>query len=207
MKVISFVTQKGGSGKSTLTISCAVAALKLKKKVLIVDIDPQGTSEDWFQKRDFPEPRLLKITTNELSKALEAARNVFDVVLVDTPGRDEPCISAVIKNSDYCIVPCRPSPADMKAMPTTIATIKRLEKNCAFVLNQTPVRGARIKEAEVGLSILANVCPIYIPSRTAYQDAHGAGLGVMEYEPNGKAAVEIQALWGWIWKKMEKLGK
>jgi chromosome partitioning protein len=49
MKVISFVTQKGGSGKTTLAINCAVAAVKTNKKVLILDMDAQGTAESWYQ--------------------------------------------------------------------------------------------------------------------------------------------------------------
>ena len=90
-------------------------------------------------------------------------------------------------------------------MPPTVATINRLDKSAVFVLTQTPPRGERIREAEAGLSMLGIVCPIRIVARAAYQDAHGAGLGVLEYEPEGKAAAEIRLLWAWIEKKMEKV--
>ena len=49
------------------------------------------------------------------------------------------------------------------------------------------------------------VCPVRIVARTAYQDAQGAGLGVTEFEPDGKAAAEIAELWNWIARKMEKV--
>ena len=47
MRVISFVTQKGGSGKTTLAFCCAVAAQEKGKRTLILDMDPQGTATAW----------------------------------------------------------------------------------------------------------------------------------------------------------------
>ena len=130
MKVVSFVSQKGGSGKSTLAISCAVAADLDQKKALIIDTDPQGTSENWFQRTEIDQPVLLKIESHQLKQALFSAQEkAFDLVIIDTPGRDEPCIASVIENSDFCLIPCRPTPADMKASPPTIAIIQRLHKH------------------------------------------------------------------------------
>ena len=141
-----------------------------------------------------------------MEKALEAANTKkYDWVLIDTPGRDEPGQAAAIRHSHLCVIPCRPSPADMKATPTTVETIKRLGKAAAFVLTQTPPRSYRIKEAEQGLGVLGMVCPIHIVMRNAYQDAQGAGLGVTEFEPEGKAAAEIRALWEWIGNKVGKV--
>ena len=127
-------------------------------------------------------------------------------MFIDTPGRDEPATAAAIRAADFCVIPCRPTPGDMKATPPTVATIRRLGKRAAFVLTQTPPRGVRLKEAEAGLSVLGMVCPVHIVHRTAYQDAQGGGLGVTEFEPMGKAAGEIRALWAWMERKMEKLG-
>lgn len=206
MKVISFVTQKGGSGKTTLAISCAVVAQESGQRVLIIDMDTQASAETWYQDRENENPQLIKINANELDKALVAAKNnKFDIVLIDTPGRDEPSIASAIRVSDLCIIPCRPSPADMKATPPTVETIKRLNKPAAFVLNQTPPRSYRIREAEQGLSVLGMVAPVHIVLRNSYQDAQGAGLGVTEYEANGKAAQEIRELWSWISKKLGKV--
>lgn len=206
MTVFCFVTQKGGSGKTTLALNCAVAGMMKKKRVVIFDMDTQGTAENWYQDRDNDEPLLIRVKSGELEEALEKARkNNFDYVLIDTPGRDEPATAAAIKLADFCIIPCRPSPADMKATPATIETVRRLERPAAFVLNQTPPRSYRIREAQNGLSVLGMVSPVFVVSRNAFQDAQGAGLGVMEFEPDGKAAIEIEKLWDWLTTKARKL--
>ena len=125
--------------------------------------------------------------------------------MIDTPGRDEPSTTAAIRAADFCVIPCRPTPVDLKATPPTVATVNRLAKPAVFVLTQTPPRGGRVREAEVGLAMLGIVCPVRIVARTAYQDAHGAGLGVLEFDPEGKAAAEIAQLWNWMVRKMEKV--
>jgi chromosome partitioning protein len=206
MRIITFVTQKGGAGKTTLAVNCAVAAERKKKRVLILDLDPQASSEGWFQDREAETPRLVRLDSWSLPDAIAKARTGgFDVVMIDTPGRDEPATTAAIRAADFCIIPCRPTPVDLKATPPTVATINRLSKQAVFVLTQSPPRGERVREAEVGLSMLGIVCPVRIVARTAYQDAHGSGLGVIEFDPEGKAALEITQLWSWITKKMEKV--
>ena len=206
MRVLSFVTQKGGSGKTTLLFCCAVAAQEKDNRVLILDMDHQATASNWYKDREAETPVLAGIKSSELAEAIAKAEKAgFDLVFVDTPGRDEPGTTAAIRASDLCIIPCRPTPGDMKATPPTIATINRLEKHAAFVLTQTPPRGSRNSEAQKGLSMLGMVCPHLIVMRNAYQDAQGAGLGVTEFEPDGKAAQEIRDLWKWISKKLEKL--
>ena len=206
MVIISFVTQKGGSGKTTLAINCAVAAVQAGGRVLLIDTDAQGSATAWYQKREADAPQLVKVAAGELDTAITEARRLkFDWVIIDTPPRDAPLAIATIKMADFCVIPCRPTPADAEATPPTVEAVKRMEKAAAFVLTQTPPRSFRIREAERGLGMFCPVAPVYIVSRTAYQDAQGLGLGVMEYEPDGKAAGEIADLWQWITKKVEKV--
>jgi chromosome partitioning protein len=206
MHVIAFVTQKGGSGKTTLCVNLAVAGEAAGARCLILDLDPQATAEAWYQDREAATPRLARATAAELGRATAlAAEQGFSHVLIDTPGRDEPSVAAAIRAADFCLVPCRPTPADMKATPATMATIRRLEKPAAFVLTQTPPRGYRIREAELGLAVLGPTAPVPIVARSAFQDAQGAGLGIIEYEPAGKGAQEIIELWAWLGRRLEKI--
>ena len=92
----------------------------------------------------------------------------------------------------------------MKAIPATVDTINRLGKPFAFVITQAPPRGPRVSEARVGLSMLGQVCPTTIVSRTTYQDASGTGKGVTEYDAASKAAIEIRTLWQWLQRHIKK---
>jgi chromosome partitioning protein len=206
MKVISFVTQKGGSGKTTLALNFAVAAMSPKKHVVILDMDAQGTARKWYERRDDESPPLIEVTAADLEKAVAAARDKkFDWALIDTPGRDDAAQAAAIRASDFCVIPCRPSAADLEATPTTVETIKRLRKPYAFVLTQTPPRSFRIREAQTGLSYLGIVSPTPVVLRNAYQDAQSMGLGVTEYEPEGRAANEVLECWKWIVSRIKKV--
>lgn len=206
MKVISFVTQKGGSGKTTLALNFAVAAMGGKKKVVILDMDAQGTARKWYERRVDENPPLIEIAAADLEKAIAGARaQKFDWVLIDTPGRDDAAQAAAVRVADFCIIPCRPSAADLEATPTTVETIKRLKKPYAFVLTQTPPRSFRIREAQTGLSYLGIVSPTPVVLRNAYQDAQSMGLGVTEYELEGRAANEVLECWKWIVSRIKKV--
>lgn len=206
MNIVSFVTQKGGSGKTTLALNFAVSVMSKKKRVVILDMDAQGTARKWYERRMDENPSLVEVTAGDLEKAIAGARlQKFDWVFIDTPGRDDAAQAAAIRFSDFCIIPCRPSAADLEATPATVETIKRLKKPYAFVLTQTPPRSFRIREAQTGLSYLGVVCPYSIVLRNAYQDAQSMGLGVTEFEPDGRAANDISESWQWVVSKIKKV--
>ena len=137
MRVIAFVTQKGGAGKTTLAVNCAVAAERVGLRTIILDLDDQGSAEAWYKKRDAETPRLVRIGSWKLPEAMVAARSGgYDLVIIDTPGRDEPSVNAAVRAADFVVIPCRPTPVDLKATPPTVATVGRLEKPAVFVLSR-----------------------------------------------------------------------
>ena len=204
MKVISLVTQKGGSGKSTLCVSLAVAAQEAGRAVCILEMDKQATVSQWSQARSGRPPEVAQVKMDKeddkLADVLGRLRGAasFDFVFIDTPGIDSPGTRAVIGLSDFCLVPCRPTPADLRSVSPTLAAIHRLEKDFAFVLNQTPPKGFRVRDTSEGLKVLGMLADVAIVSRTDHQDAIGAGQGVTEFAPEGAAAGEIRRLWAWI---------
>src|SRR6516165_7732718 len=92
MEIIALVTQKGGCGKSTLTLSLAVAARGVNRRTLILDTDPQRTVSTWWQDREQDTPDCVEVfESTALPKALDLAKQKrFDLVFIDTPGRDDP---------------------------------------------------------------------------------------------------------------------
>lgn len=208
MRTIALVTQKGGCGKSTLALSLAVAAHGPRCKTLIFDTDPQHTLFDWWHDREASTPDCVELQdSQQISQAITAANSQgFDLVFIDTPGRDDPINARVISVADFCLIPCRPAMADMRAQRPTVDVVKRLEKAGGFVLMQTPARGPRFREAQRGLGVYGlPVAPTSIVHRQSYNDAYAIGMGVTEFEPDGKASQEIAALWQWVETKIGKL--
>jgi chromosome partitioning protein len=153
MRVISFVSQKGGSGKTTLCFSIGVAAYEAGRKVLMLDLDRQASLRDWYADREAEEPEVDTVELPKLEEALGGLEKLgFDYVFIDTPGKDDPANSKAITLSDFCIIPCRPTPGDMKAIRPTIANVDRVGKPTAFVLTQTPPKSFRVTEAKTARS-------------------------------------------------------
>jgi chromosome partitioning protein len=207
VKVITMAAQKGGCGKSALTISCAVLAAQHSKRVLVLDADPQGTARQWHTGRNGRPPEVRGVRdAAELESTLRALpSDSVDFVFIDTPGRDEPGEAAAIHAADLTLIPCRPTMADIRAMPATAAVASRLNRHYTFVLTQVPTRGTRADETAAALAELGEVAPIRIGQRIAWQDSYAASMGVSEYESEGPAARELAALWRWLNARLKGL--
>ena len=101
------------------------------------------------------------------------------------------------------LIPCRPSAFDVDAITSTlnITKLSNASRKAAVVLNAIPPRGEYAEEVREGLSEVATVAPIHLYQRAAYFTAVNDGRSVEEYEPKGKAAEEIRALYVWVIRK------
>lgn len=205
MRTIVFATQKGGSGKSTLAIGVAVVAIQAGESVFMLEADRQGTISKWASRRLNSEPGIDRIAGGvALERALKLlAAQSYSLAIIDTPGTDNGSATAAIRAADLCLIPARPSPADIEAALPTLHAARRLGKNLAFVLNQTLARSFRLSETAQALNRIGILALPYIVQRMDHQDALGAGLGVSEFNPDGKASEEIRALWSWIKAKLD----
>jgi chromosome partitioning protein len=203
--VLALVTQKGGSGKSTLAVGLAAAAMEHGEHVAFLDADPQGTISKWKERRGHPYPRVNRVAdpaeVAQVLSRLEAEGNWL--AIIDTAATNNPMAMRAIAEADLCLIPVRPSPADIEAAIPTLIAIRRLNRRFAFVLNQTPPRGCRLGEAATSLNSLGVLALPYVGQRIDHQDALGAGLGVTEFAPEGRASEEVRELWCWVMKKLE----
>lgn len=203
MKAIAFVTQKGGSGKSTLCINLAVAAQEAGKSVCILEMDRQATVSDWAENRSAEGPEVAQIEAAQIDEVIGKLKGAeYDYVFIDTPGVDSAGALAAMRAADLCLIPCRPTPADLRAFKPTLAAVYRLDKSFAFVLNQAPPRSYRVRDASDGLAALGMLAEIAIVTRNDHQDAIGLGQGVTEFNPAGQAADEVRRLWAWVEKRV-----
>jgi chromosome partitioning protein len=200
MHVLALVTQKGGSGKSTLAIGLAVAAMASGERVALIEADPQGTIAKWKERRADPYPRVDQIAhpTDIEQVLLRLEAEGVWIAIIDTAATHNAAAMRAISIADFCLIPARPTPADIEASIPTLKAIRKLNRRFAFILNQTPPRGCRLSEAATSLNSLGHLALPYIGQRNDHQDALGTGLGVTEFASQGKAAEEIRALWRWV---------
>lgn len=206
MQTIVLATQKGGSGKSTLAIGLALAAMEAGHTVCLIETDPQGTLSNWQDRRTDPEPMVEPVyKALELEPRLQALQcSGVTVAIIDTAGGVNAATTAAIRYGDFCLIPARPSIADIEATAPTLELARIWRKPFAFVLNQTPIRGHRIGQAktsladEAALDLADVLAQPFIVMRNDHQDALNAGLAVSELAPAGKSAEEIRGLWHWL---------
>lgn len=200
MKTIAFLGQKGGGGKTTLTVHCAVSALADGASVAVIDTDPQGSAYGWGQARAAAAPVVVKSSAQELNDVIAAARHDdITYCLIDSAPHAAPAAGRVAAAADFIVVPVRPNAFDLAAIPATMAIIQAAGKPAAFIISASPTRSSDAAEAaDVLASYGLPVCPIIIHERRAFARAVISGRAVTEFEPSGKAALEIAQLWAWI---------
>jgi chromosome partitioning protein len=208
MRTVAFLTQKGGTGKTTLAASLAEAAAAAGERVIALDLDPQGSLLRWAKRREtakadnkvIVEP-LEQERLPRLRKILEGLADVgFTLAIFDTAGADCAAVRLVADAADLCLLPARPTCLDIEATAATFRSVFLAKRKAAFVLNQCPptYHSRRASEAAKGLNKLGVLAEPMLSARMDFQDAIAAGLGVTEYAFSGKAAEEIAALWRWI---------
>lgn len=202
MKTIALVSQKGGSGKSTLAVHLAVCAEINGQSAAIIDLDPQASAVSWSERRKASSPAVVKATPAQLAGLLDQAKKQnADLVIIDTAGWSDVAQAQAVESADLVLIPCRPTVLDLDAISETLRIVQLASgKRAAIVLNSIPPYEGREQEARKVLDGLASVAPVAIYQRVAYCDAMNDGRSVEEYDPKGRAAEEIRALYHWVIK-------
>ncbi len=204
MKVLAFLSQKGGAGKTTLAVHTAVAAHEAGRRVVLVDTDPQKSASVWGDARQGAAPIVATASVSELDRVLDAARgDGMALTIIDAAPHAAPEAARIARAADLVAVPCRPTAFDLAAAEGAVRIVKAAKARAVFVLSACPFRAPEIAEtrkalAEHGLP----VAPVEITERRAFARAVATGRAVTEFEGDGKAAAEIRALWAWFEEQM-----
>ena len=197
MRTLAFVSQKGGSGKSTMASSVAVVAHQTNEKVCVIDMDPQGSLTNWARLRAAGDIEVLASGAAGLPALLATLeRRGVTLALLDTPGAEGAASSAAMRVADLNIVPSRPSLFDLRASARARAALEEIGAKFVFLLNQCPpAQTARVQDGVEALEEMGRLISPLILARVEYQDAARRGRGVTELNPSGGAAQEMRGLW------------
>lgn len=199
MYTLAIISQKGGTGKTTLAINLAVASERAGKPALVVDLDPQASAKAWHDHRTEKAPIVISAQASRLPEVLKTAEdNGAALVILDTAPHSESSALAAARAADFILIPCRPGILDIRAITTSIDLAQLAKKPAVAVLNAIPPQGNLADEAGEALKSLGlQVSPARITQRAAFVHSLTSSSGVIEYDPDGKASDEIRQLHKW----------
>ncbi|MEM6492001.1 MAG: ParA family partition ATPase [Pseudomonadota bacterium] len=199
--IIVFAQQKGGAGKTTLAIQCAVRWKAQGRSVALIDIDPQGSLAAWHAARRQRLGQdcgfdLAAISGWRVQSEAERLAGEADIVVVDTAPHAEMEARAALRVCQMAIIPLQPSPLDVWATRPTLAVAREEKAPTLLVFNRTPARGRlsqtmREKAAE---DLNAPIAEATLGDRVAFAETIWRGGGVAESRRKSRANEEIAAL-------------
>jgi chromosome partitioning protein len=205
MYTVAILSQKGGTGKTTLTLHLAVASERAGHSAAVIDLDPQASAAEWKDSRSAETPVIVPVPSTRLRQALEAARaGGAALTLIDTAPHATDVALAAAEAADLILIPCRAGILDLRAIGTTARAVKLAGKRAFVVLNAMPPRAPNVlADARAAVAVHGlEVAPITMQQRAAYAHALTAGQTAQEYEPTGKAADEMSHLYRWLYHEL-----
>lgn len=204
--IIGFVNQKGGAGKTTLSLSIAYESALRGKKTLLVDADPQQSIMGWAEDRERVLPEgfgMISMPTKTIHRDIHSIVPGWDLVVIDGPPRSTDITRSIMLACDLVIVPCTPSGLDVKASQNTLDAINgsfmyHPSLKPVFVINRKAVNTAIGKSTREALQSLSGNIPVLkseVSMRIIFAEALSLGMSVQEMDPDGKAKNEIKNLY------------
>lgn len=196
MPIIAIVGNKGGAGKTTLSVNLA-AGISNQSSIAVIDADPQGSSLQWRaiagDNVHFP----VYAPTFSLKQQAESYSSKNDFVLIDCPPSvKSPQSISVLEFADIAIIPVQPSPMDLWAtvhIEKAISEAKETnpELRALLVINQLESRTTLSKLVREVLSEIAlPVANTAIRRRAIYRNSALEGKSVFGIGKRGADAVE-----------------
>ena len=174
-KIIAFVNQKGGVGKTLLADELAFEFDRENIGYNIYDIDGQGG------------------LIHKQKRTEDAKYNI-----VDTPGQLTEDVTEVIKQSDVIIVPTRASERDQEPLERTLELIARTKKKKAaviIVLNGWNRYESYAQFEEWLSGVYTDYKIITLPQSEPLNRAGSYGQSIIEYNVRNQAASQLKKLW------------
>jgi chromosome partitioning protein len=195
MRTICVASQKGGSGKSTISAHLSVEAGK-QLSVAIVDTDnPQGSLAQWWNVRKGDTPVFIREYAPDLG---------LDLTIIDTPPRLDPLLRKSIRVADLIIIPIRPSPNDLRAVPVIVEESEKAGKPFIFVINSATPRATITNDSARILAQYGKVAPVTLHSRVDFATAMIDGRTAQELKATSKSALEVAELWKYVQTQLGK---
>ncbi len=211
--IYAFLNQKGGVGKTTLSIHLADALARRGSRVLLIDADPQQSAMKWSMRAGESAFSVIGMAKPTLHRDIVSLCSDYGNIVIDGPPRVTDLARSVILAADVVVIPVQPSPFDVWATAETVdlvseAKIYKGTLNSVIALNRKIVNtaiGRDVREAlaTLGLPIMRSD----VSQRVAFAEAVATGQTVADIAPDSPGAREIDALASELVRSYEQKGK
>lgn len=206
MPTVAIVSQKGGSGKTTLALHLASCAAYAKQQSIVIDIDPQATAAAWGDWRGEFLPEIVTSPPARLGMTIrQAERRGVEFVVIDTPPHADAAMREAIKLADLVLIPTRPRAFDLHALEAVVDLLAIGNAPAFVLLNAVPSRATKViaEAQEAAKRHGLQVCPVTFGERADFHRSSAIGEVASEIDADGKAAAEVSALWKWVKKELK----
>lgn len=196
MSVIALVGNKGGAGKTTLSVNLA-AGLGQSSRVIVVDADPQGSALQWNTFAEHQDTNSVVKVSDAIDKQISLLKQQYDHIVVDCPPSARAVQThEVLKVCDIALIPVQPSPIDLWASTHIEEAIQQARQsnahlNALLVINQLEPRTILSKLVRDALSeINLPVANTALRRRAIYRSSALEGKNIFQMGSRGSDAVE-----------------
>lgn len=199
--IIGILNQKGGVGKTTLSVNLAACLARTGARVLLIDADPQGSSLDWAAARqEEPLFSVVGFPRSTIHKEIGQIGQGYDHIIIDGPPRVTDLARSAIMASDIVVIPVQPSPYDIWAAEEVVkliteARVYKENIKSVFVVNRKITNtaiGRDVREALAAYPV--HVLDASIAQRVVFAEAAAQGQAIFEIDPTGPAVAEMEAV-------------
>lgn len=196
--IVSFLNQKGGVGKTTLTINIAHCFALKGKSVAIIDTDKQASARDWHEQNDGQILDVYGLDRSTLDIDFKTLNLKRDWIFIDGVPQVSMMAAKSLSISDVVLIPVQPSPYDIWSSNEIASLAKRYhmagqgKPKVAFIINRKIVNSNIGKEVYEALKQYdLPVFKSYTSQRVIYPEVVQYGYTVFK-EPNSEAVNEIE---------------
>jgi len=210
MIVVGIIGQKGGGGKTTISLNLAVAAAEQSLAAVVIDIDPQANAAKWKDRRESENVAVIGALQSRIKQTLETARkHGAEFVVIDSPGHNDSGAMETARASDIVLLPVEPQMFHFDTLPAMRDLIRIAGDTPTYLLLNklhptASVQADRLKQM-IGEAYTMPVCPVHLSRLDIYATSADLGLTPLEQDPKGKAALEIRAVYAFICQQVNKL--
>jgi chromosome partitioning protein len=198
--IISIVSAKGGTGKSTITLNLAGMLAAQDHRVCVVDADPQGSIAHWSEIRQQDDPTIVVEPSPMPEKKIRKLNKRHDLVLFDSPPTFKKRMRAIMQAADLLIIPVTPGIADLWSTKRLVDVYldvkeKKPDLDARILINRVDRRTRLGRDFRSRLEDMS--IPIFlteISQRSLYGESWIAGKTIDRLRPSSTATRELRRL-------------